>query len=518
MVFGYSRVSSEEQAAHGISISAQRDILNGYAAMHQEEIRIFEDAGYSGKNTERPALREMLSVLKKERPSSIVVWKLDRLSRSLRDTLTMIEDVFQPCGASLVSVTESIDTSTPSGRMMLNMLASFAQLEREQDSDRVVMAHKHLARDCRYLGGHVPLGYSIDDDGYYQLDPATAPIVRHVFELYIGRFGYTDILEYVNSQPAALSRRKKPFGKSDLKYMLHNEFYNGTYIRRMGQDKRSRITAPEVIRVPGGVPAIISMSDWRKVEVIRDENKAAHTGAMYRTSSRVHPLTGLVYCAICKGPMRLEYAGKDRDGTVQRYYTCKNKDVKPVRLEKAEAAVFAAVDALLLHEDEIKRACAIANEYSANTELDNRAECSDLEKELRKINKQIARLVDFLKKNGSDAPNSIMEEIRSLEKQQSEIKAKIVEKQKPFSRCDAKKTVESLKAIKEAKNWPPEKQKSVIQAAIRRVLVSQSEIQVLPTGIWDVEMNRHVLYAIFQKGEGAIAALFFVPLTRSNHG
>ena len=101
MIYGYCRVSSDEQAAHGISIQAQRDILNGYSAMSQSEIKIFEDAGYSGKNTQRPALQQLLSELPAAHVSAVVVWKLDRLSRSLRDTLAMIEDIIQPAGAHL---------------------------------------------------------------------------------------------------------------------------------------------------------------------------------------------------------------------------------------------------------------------------------------------------------------------------------------------------------------------------------------------------------------------------------
>ena len=211
MIYGYCRVSSDEQAAHGISIEAQRDILNGYAAMSQSHIRIFEDAGFSGKNTDRPALQEMLSAIHSGSVSAVVVWKLDRLSRSLRDTLSMIEDVFSPAGVTLVSVTESIDTSTPSGRMMLNLLASFAQLEREQDSDRVVMAHKHLARDCKYLGGHIPLGYVVDSDKHYQLHPVLCNVVRRVFDMYMARSGYSAILAYLNSPDVfPLTGKKKP--------------------------------------------------------------------------------------------------------------------------------------------------------------------------------------------------------------------------------------------------------------------------------------------------------------------
>ena len=86
MIFGYCRVSSDEQAAHGISISAQRDILNGYAAMSQQEIRIYEDAGFSGKSMDRPALQRLLAAIGSG-VTAVVVWKLDRLSRSRRDTL-----------------------------------------------------------------------------------------------------------------------------------------------------------------------------------------------------------------------------------------------------------------------------------------------------------------------------------------------------------------------------------------------------------------------------------------------
>ena len=96
IVLGYSRVSSEEQAQHGISIDAQRTILEGWAAMTSRQIRIYEDAGYSGKNTNRPALQQLLTECRSGSVSAVVVWKLDRLSRSLRDTLAIIEDILQP--------------------------------------------------------------------------------------------------------------------------------------------------------------------------------------------------------------------------------------------------------------------------------------------------------------------------------------------------------------------------------------------------------------------------------------
>ena len=476
IVLGYSRVSSEEQAAHGISIDAQRNILEGYAAMTSQQIRIYEDAGYSGKNTNRPALQQLLTVCRSGSVSAVVVWKLDRLSRSLRDTLTIIEDVFQPAGITLVSVTESIDTSTPSGRMMLNLLASFAQLEREQDSDRVVMAHKHLARDCKYLGGHVPLGYCVDADKHFQLDPVTAPIVRRVFEMYLSRSGYAPVLEYLNSFPLP-GARKTPFGKSDLKFLLKNEIYSGTYVRRMGADPRHRITSPETIRVPGGVPALLTPEEWQRVCTLRSQSERA--AAIYNTR-RVYPLSGLVYCASCGALMPLNYGGKDRDGSVQRYYTCKAKCAHPARLEHIQDAVFAVVEQMAVSGPEaITAACAVANSYADAADEDHAAEARAVDQQILEVNKKISRIIAFITDNGSAAPASLADDLTRLEKDRDALQARADSLRKPVSRYDTAATVKAIASCEGIKKQPPDQQKVLLQAAVYKVLVSAEDYKIV---------------------------------------
>lgn len=471
-IFGYCRVSSEEQAAHGISVSAQRDILSGFAAMRQQSIEVFEDAGFSGKNTSRPALQRMLSACASGSADTVVVWKLDRLSRSLRDTLAIIEDIFLPAGISLVSVTESIDTSTPSGRMMLNMLASFAQLEREQDSDRVVMAHKHLARDCKYLGGHIPLGYRIDEDKHYQLDPITAPVIRRAFEMYIAREGYSAILDYLNVNLSLA----KPMDKSRLNFMLNNEIYSGVFVRRMGADPRHRISAPETIRIPSGVPALLSPDQWRKVCAIRDQRKDVGTGAMHRGN---YPLTGLVYCAVCGRLMPLNHGGKDRSGNIERYYTCKSRCVKPARLEKLQEAVFDALEAMAANEPQMARACAIANTYADGHDKDNFDEIRALESRLNDLIRQSAKLIGFIKKAGSDAPASILTELRSIDGEKETLQVRLEALRRPSPRYDVEATLSALRSVADIKKQPPAEQKAHVQTAVYRILVSQDAFQVI---------------------------------------
>lgn len=469
LILGYCRVSSDEQAAHGISIDAQRDILNGYAAMSQSSIRIYEDAGFSGKNTNRPALQQLLSDVRAGGVSSVVVWKLDRLSRSLRDTLTMIEDLFLPFGVSLVSVTESIDTSTPSGRMMLNLLASFAQLEREQDSDRVVMSHKHLARECKYLGGHIPLGYCVDDEKIYHLDPATSPIARRVFDLYLSRSGYTSILSWLNSDECfPLTGKRRPFTKQDLNYMLRNEFYAGTYVRRIGADKRHRVTSPETIRIPGGVPAILSQDEWQRVCDLRDQNRSA--AASYRAKN-IYPLSGLVYCSVCGHLMKITHGGKTRSGQIERYYTCPSRCTKSARLENVESAVFTALEYLAADENTIRHACEIANSFTDTDESENLQSIAPLQDRLQEIHKQNARIISYIK-NHDNAPGSMMDELMALEKEEKLIKARIESLRRPYGRYDPDLLMKNLRAASSIKKLPPEEQKARIQSAVRRVIVT----------------------------------------------
>ena len=475
LVLGYSRVSSEEQAQHGISIDAQRQILEGYAAMTSSRIRIYEDAGFSGKNTNRPALQQLLADCRSGSVSAVVVWKLDRLSRSLRDTLTIIEDIFQPRNITLVSVTESIDTSTPSGRMMLNLLASFAQLEREQDSDRVVMSHKHLARDCKYLGGHVPIGYTIDAAKHYQLDPDAAPVVRHAFEMYLARAGYTAILEYLNSFTFP-GTRKTAFKKSDLNNLLSNEIYAGTYIRRMGADPRHRITAPETIRVSGGVPAILTQQEWQRVCAIRNQSRVSSSRTR---SARVYPLSGLVFCAVCGSLMHVNYGGKTRSGHVERYYECKNRCATAPRIEHIEQAVIDACRIFSENEQTFLDACGVVNTYCDAVDQDHADAIAAHRQTIIQLSKRSQQIVSFIAAQGAQAPSSLMDELHAIDDQKSRLLAKIESLSAPVDRYDPDETLAALRAVGTIKNCPPEQQRELLQKAVFKVLVSQEDYQVI---------------------------------------
>ena len=128
----YIRVSTDAQFEEGYSVDAQKEQLTAYCVSKGiKDQEYYIDGGWSGSNIERPEIERLISDVKDGKISCVIIYKLDRLSRSQKDTLYLIEDLFMPNNVDFVSLTESLDTSTPTGRAMIGILAAFAQLERE---------------------------------------------------------------------------------------------------------------------------------------------------------------------------------------------------------------------------------------------------------------------------------------------------------------------------------------------------------------------------------------------------
>lgn len=163
---GYLRVSTDKQADHGVSLEAQKAKIDAYTALYDIElVAIVVDAGVSAKSLERPGLQRALGMARKGQADAIIVSKLDRLTRSVRDLGTLVEDYFSSDKISLLSVADAIDTRTAAGRLVLNVLGSVAQWERETIGERTseAMAHKRANHERTSL--HAPYGFQITSDG-----------------------------------------------------------------------------------------------------------------------------------------------------------------------------------------------------------------------------------------------------------------------------------------------------------------------------------------------------------------
>jgi DNA invertase Pin-like site-specific DNA recombinase len=206
----YIRVSTDKQADHGVSIDAQRAKVDAYAALYDLDLVAVEvDAGVSAKTLTRPALARALSMLDTGEVDALLVVKLDRLTRSIRDLDTLISRYFdREGGPALMSVSEQIDTRSAAGRLVLNVLAAVSQWEREAigERTRAALAHK---RSQGELVGSVPLGCSLAEDGRtLTRDEAEAEAMALILDLRAGGMSLRRIAAELN-QRGVPSRGKR---------------------------------------------------------------------------------------------------------------------------------------------------------------------------------------------------------------------------------------------------------------------------------------------------------------------
>lgn len=203
MVFGYCRVSTDMQVQHGLSLDAQREEIKRYAADRGWLVEeIFVDGGFSAKNTDRPAFQRMTRAIKDADGAiaAVVVTKLDRLTRSLRDLCSVNEDLLEPFGCNLVAIRDGINTFEPVSKMLLPFLAIIGQIERQNTGERVKATIQHI----REQGGHhgkVPFGFSTVKEGRLRRlvpDPQTHPWLEKMIEWYRAGVGMAEIAQRLN--------------------------------------------------------------------------------------------------------------------------------------------------------------------------------------------------------------------------------------------------------------------------------------------------------------------------------
>lgn len=212
------------------SISIESQIEFCLYEVRGDAYQIYEDKGYSGKNTDRPKFQEMLSDIRKGTIDTVIVYKLDRISRSILDFANLME-LFQEFNVSFVSSTEKFDTSTPMGRAMLNICIVFAQLERETIQKRVFDAYYSRSQKGFYMGGRVPYGFrrvpaTIQgiQTSKYVIYPEEAEQIKLLFQIYADpHASFGAIVKYF--QEHGILKRGKPWDRARIAEHLHNPIY-----------------------------------------------------------------------------------------------------------------------------------------------------------------------------------------------------------------------------------------------------------------------------------------------------
>ena len=225
-LIGYSRVSTDEQADKGVSLAAQRGRLAAFAAAHGYTLlRVEEDAGVSGKLSpaRRPAMSRALAAIRAGEADGLVSLKLDRLSRSTRDTLSLVEDA-ERAGWRLLSVSEALDTGSAAGRMVVTILAALAQMEREQIGERTSFGMEQIAREGRARSYRLPFGFRVEGSDSTTLaagnraplveDPAEQAILSRMLGLAAEGLGPRRIAKALDGEGSRNPRTGRPWRPS----------------------------------------------------------------------------------------------------------------------------------------------------------------------------------------------------------------------------------------------------------------------------------------------------------------
>ena len=230
----YTRVSTDEQARDGYSIAEQERMSK--AAIESKGwvyVGTYSDPGISGRKMDRPGLNAMFDAIRSGDVEAVVVYKLDRLSRKQKDTMTIIEDIFLENNVYLYSLNEALDTSTPWGRAMIGILSAFNQMESETIQMRTTDGRLAKAKKGGYAGGKPPLGYR-SIDGELVIVPSEAEIVRTIFDMRKSGKTLMGIAEELN-KAGYRSKTGNLFRHSAVQKILDNEqVYRG--VHKYGND------------------------------------------------------------------------------------------------------------------------------------------------------------------------------------------------------------------------------------------------------------------------------------------
>ena len=388
----YPRVSTQEQAKEGYSIGEQIERLNKYCeAMGWTVYKTYTDPGYSGGDTNRPGLQEMIKDVKAGKVDKVVVYKLDRLSRSQLDTLYLIEKVFLANGTDFVSMSENFDTSTPFGRAMIGILAVFAQLEREQIKERMTMGKEARAKEGKWGGGSTePIGYTYNPTkDLLELDEYEAMQIRELYELFLKgtplRRIETIFLEKGYKHKHGLwtpgGMRRIMRNKIMLGYIhYHNEWYKGEHT------------------------PIIDEETFNKGVNLLDERLIKYADYCRNPRQQTTYLGGLITCKRCGGKFSKQLNSRYREGKPKVFwYVCysKHKRVKKmIKDPNCDNKNWKMVDLDNLIFDEIRKFAIDPDHINdvrerKNSESDTANKIQIIEQEIEKINSQISRFLDL---------------------------------------------------------------------------------------------------------------------------
>ena len=443
----YVRVSTDRQAEEGYSIDVQTERLIAFTKTMDGDVsyELYIDDGFSGASLVRPAMQRLITAASDKTITHVCVYKLDRLSRSQKDTLHLIEDIFLPNNIAFVSIQESFNTATAFGRAVVGILSVFAQLERENIYERTRSGmQKRVEAGFWPGGGGVPFGYDYNLDTGILVPNSDADTVRQIYDLYLKGYNLQNIANILGLKyeklAAQILLRKTNVGIIE---------YNG-------------------IEYAGQHEPIVSREIFDRAILLHTQRSEKNI-----VTSTKHLLTGLVYCGICGSKLRYQkwgnagyklvcYSQQISKPYLVRDPNCDNESVWASDIESAVIADLMTMTAEEISDDDAGPSVSLPEA---------------LKKKKSALELKLKRLYDLY----SESENSVL--LESINEVLSEIK-KLDEKIKEESERgiwsqSAAAAKEQLKNIEKTWNYMdmPEK-RNLICSVIEKITVTHSAVRI----------------------------------------
>ncbi|MGN0678622.1 MAG: recombinase family protein [Oscillospiraceae bacterium] len=442
----YIRVSTDAQYEEGYSVDAQKEKLEQFCKLKDiSNYQFFIDGGWSGSNIDRPEMKRMLTLIMSGQVESVIVYKLDRLSRSQRDTVYLLEDVFIPNNCNFISLNENFDTTTPYGKAMIGILSVFAQLERENIRERTRMGMYERVKSGFWMGGgRVPFGYDYDPEKNILVPNEHAEDVKKIYQLYIQ--GYS---------PFRISKMFDVCGECQIIKILARPTYKGMilYNGELIQGKHEPLVSEEL---------------WEKAQ---NEHKRR---SVQRTIATNHLLAGVLYCGVCGAKLRYQRWG----GGGMKLYCYSQQKSKPHLIKdpscdnyryNADEIEAVVLDSIFKYTDAIK--------ISDDAQVHTSNVLQTLQDKYDTLSSKIKRLYNLYATNGDDL---LLETINENKAQLEEV-SQLLDKEEHTVAVvkDIRLQLENLCNLREA--WPTlsqEDKQQAIRSCISRIELTKDKVDI----------------------------------------
>lgn len=373
----YCRVSTAEQANEGYSIHEQEERLKSYcSALKIDRYKVYSDPAFSGGNMNRPALQEMLTDVKAGKINKVIVYKLDRLSRSQLDTLYLIEKVFLANNCDFISLSENFDTGSPFGRAMIGILAVFAQLEREQIKERFMLGRTARAKEGLFHGGsNGAIGYEYIN-GQLVINEFEAMQIKEAFDLYCSGYSFRDIKKVFDDK--GYETRFGKWSDHRIRECILNDLYIGNV--KFSGKTYSGVHTP-----------IVNIDLFENAQKIHQSQYKRHLHNNKSPTNKYNLLGGLLICGYCGAKFCCSY----RAGSKYAYYSCYSRRKCNKTMVKDPACKnknWRADDLNKLILNEVQTLTLDPNQLAEAKQKDNRPV---IKSEIEKLTAKRSKLIDL---------------------------------------------------------------------------------------------------------------------------